>query len=238
MVAVFFYGLTEGTVQAGGGNTSVLANISPFFVVILGRLLLSERIAPLRATGLVIGFGGVVMMVWTQLGGAHARDLPLGLILGLAAALAWAVGTLLVKGSVARGQLLDFVGFTACQYMFGGIVLLAIAFAVDGTHGTDWGSLAVWGPLVYLVVGSAVGSLAYFAALKRLSATATTATLFLIPVVAVVVEIARGNAPTALVAVGMALAIAGVLLVNLPPIRIRSDAQGPHGRQNSTEPVA
>jgi drug/metabolite transporter (DMT)-like permease len=222
MVGVFFFGLTEGTVRAGGGNASVLANTSPFVVLVLGRVFLAERISWIAAGGLALGFGGVVMMVSSQLGGGHGSDLALGFALDVAAAVAWAVGTLIIKRLVARDPELDLVGFTAGQYVAGGIALLIAALAVDGTGGTDWGSGGTWGPLVYLVLGnSAAGSIAYFAALKRLSATHAAAGLFLVPVVAVLVDVARGRAPTALGLAGMALTIAGVALANLPPGALR-----------------
>jgi drug/metabolite transporter (DMT)-like permease len=74
--------------------------------------------------------------------------------------------------------------------------------------------------MAYLAVGgSAVASMAYFASLKRLSATRVAAGQFLIPGVAVLVDIARGVSPTPIVALGMALTILGVALVNRPPRR-------------------
>lgn len=225
MVGVFFFGITEGTVLAGGGNASVLANTSPFVVLLLGRVFLAERISSVRLGGLAIGFAGVVTMVSTQLGAGHGTDPAAGFALDLAAAVAWAIATLIIKRLVARDPGLDLVGFTAIQYTAGGLALVVVALAVDGTSGTDWSSTGTWAPLAYLVLGnSAAGSITYFAALKRLSATGATAGLFLIPVVAVLVEILRGHAPTAAVLIGMALTIVGVALANLPPGRVERRA--------------
>jgi drug/metabolite transporter (DMT)-like permease len=216
MVAVFFYGATEGTVRAGAGNASVLVNTAPFFVLILGRLFLGERVSWIRVGGLVAGFCGVVVMVSSQLGaGGDAVDLQVGFAVALSASVAWAVGTLAVKRLVAADPGLDLVGFTAIQYVAGGLLLAAIEFAVDGTGGTDWSAAALWGPIAYLVLGtSALASITYFAALKRLPATRTAAALFLVPLVAVLVEIGRGRSPSAVVLMGMALTIVGVALVN------------------------
>ena len=216
MVALFFYGATEGTVRAGAGNASVLVNTSPFFVLLLGRVFLGEQASWLRVGGLVVGFCGVVVMVSSQLdAGGDAVDLLLGFGLALAASAAWAVGTLAVKWLVARDPGLDLIGFTALQYVAGGIVLAAMAFPVDATHGTDWSSVALWGPVAYLVIGtSAVASITYFASLKRVPATSAAAALFLVPVVAVLVQIGRGKSPSAVVLAGMVLTIIGVALVN------------------------
>ena len=59
--------------------------------------------------------------------------------------------------------------------------------------------------------------LGFFGALKHATATAVSASLFLVPVVAVVVEAIYGNAPSASVLVGMALAIVGVGAVMFAP---------------------
>jgi len=216
MVALFFYGATEGTIRAGAGNASVLVNTAPFFVLILGRLFLGEAVSWIRVGGLLAGFCGVVVMVSSQLGaGGDAVDLLVGFAVALAASVAWAVGTLAVKWLVAPDPGLDLIGFTAIQYTTGGLLLAAIASAVDGTGGTDWTAAALWGPIAYLVLGtSALASITYFAALKRLTATSAAAALFLVPVVAVLVEIGRGRSPSAAVLTGMALTIVGVALVN------------------------
>ena len=232
MVSVFFYGLTEGTVRAGGGSAAVLGNTSPFFVLVLGWLFIGERISVPGAAGLVIGFAGVVLMVSSQLGEGAGAGVAVGLALAMTAAVAWAVGTLVIKWLVGRVPGVDFVGFTAVQYAVGGTALTVLALAADGTSGVSWGSAQLWLPLAYLVVGNAVvGSLAYFAALRRLTATRTAAGLFLVPVVAVLVDIMRGQAPTAVVFAGMALTIAGVGLVNLPTRQVtapRGQERRPH----------
>jgi drug/metabolite transporter (DMT)-like permease len=230
MVGVFFYGLTEGTIKAGAGNAAVLANTSPFFVLFLGWAFANERLSRRGGTGLVVGFAGVVLVVSSQLGGGEGNDLALGLALALAASVAWALGTLLVKAMVGREPDLDLVGFTAAQYAAGGTALAVAAFIWSGTDEVSWGSESLWIPLVYLILGnSAIGSIAYFAALKRLSATKTAAGQFLVPVVAVIVDIVRGSAPDAVVLCGMVLTILGVALVNLPPRRTAADAASAEG---------
>jgi probable blue pigment (indigoidine) exporter len=124
----------------------------------------------------------------------------------------------MTKSLFTRHPDLDMVGFTAGQYAVGGAAALAIAFALEGTGGTDWGSGDLWGALAWISIGaSAIATLTFFGALKRMSATTVTAWQFLAPVVAVITEIVYGNTPDALVLAGMGLAIAGVALVNVAP---------------------
>jgi len=71
------------------------------------------------------------------------------------------------------------------------------------------------------VVGSAIATVLYFAALRLTSPTRATAWSFLSPVVAILISIGLGEAPQAAVFVGMAVTIAGVCVVNLPERRER-----------------
>jgi drug/metabolite transporter (DMT)-like permease len=231
MVTIYFEGFAEGVIRAGAGNASVLASTSPLFVLVFARLFLGERMPWAGALGLVCGFVGVVLMVWSQLGGGHGDSLALGMAVALLAGASWAAGTLLVKWLADREPDLDVTGLTTAQYLVGGGLLVVLAFAIDGTGGTDWSSGELWGAIAFLAVGaSVIATLAFFAALKRLPATVVSSSQILVPVVAVLIEAVRGNAPTAVVLAGMVLAVGGVALVILAPLLAeRSEAAAPAG---------
>jgi drug/metabolite transporter (DMT)-like permease len=73
----------------------VLLNSSPFFVALIARFALGEAITRLRAAGLVIGFGGVLLVVFSDPGNiAHGSQLAIGFVLALLGALGWAGGGL------------------------------------------------------------------------------------------------------------------------------------------------
>lgn len=217
MVALTLGGISEGAARAGGGNTAVLVNSSPFFIVLFGRMFFGERLSGLAAVGLAGGFAGVVMIVSPQLGsGDDTADVALGMGLALAAAIGWAVGTLIVKRLTDEDPTLDLIGLTALQYVVGGAVLVAIALGVEPAGATDWGSGELWGAILWISLGaSALAYLTFYVALKRLRASTAGAWLFLVPVVAVIIDVGRGTVPGAVVLVGMALVVAGVALVNV-----------------------
>ena len=219
MVVLFLEGLSEGTARAGAANASVLANTTPFFVLILTWFFLKAKTNWLGIVGLLMGFGGVVLMVSRQLGGAeNAGDFVLGMALALLGAAGWGIGTLIVKWLIERDSEFDLVGFTAAQHLIGGVVLLALAFGIEGTGGTDWSSGELWASFAYLgAVASAIATIAFYTALRRMDATIASAFLFLVPAGAVLIEIGFGNAPDGVVLVGMFVAIAGVALVNFAP---------------------
>jgi probable blue pigment (indigoidine) exporter len=221
MVATATASATEGVVLAGSANTAVLGFTTPFFVLVLGRLFLRELVSWWSVMGLVIGFAGIVGMVSTQLGGHDTGALMLGMSLALTSAASWAVGILIVKWLVEHDPALDLVGLTGAQHVVGGAALLVLAFSFNRGAHTDWSSIDLWGSVAWLALGSsAIGIVAFFGALKRLSATRASAWLFLVPVVAVLVEMMRGHGPAPVALVGMALAVSGVTLVSVAPDRV------------------
>jgi probable blue pigment (indigoidine) exporter len=229
MVTVFLGGFTEAIIRAGPGNAIVLGSTTPFFIVLLSRILYGERVSLQALSGLLLGFTGVVMILSSQLGGhSGGASLAAGLVLALIAALGWAIGTLIVKEMLVRHPDVDLVGVTTGQYLVGGAVLLAISFGVEGSGGTDWSSGALWLVVAFIsIVGSGLATITFFGALRLLSATTVSAWLFISPVVAVLLEIVLGHTPKAIAFAGMALTIAGVAIVNRPPRATAADEANP-----------
>lgn len=221
MVALTFEGIAEGTALAGAGNAAVLVNTSPFFVLLIGRVFLGERIAGWGVIGLVTAFVGVVIMVSSQLGGdADTADLVLGCSVALAAGAGFGVGTLVVKATVTRHPDTDLIAFTGVQHLVGAAVLVPLALSYDDLGDTAWASSDLWASLAWVSLGSsALASVAYFGALRRIPAVRASAWQFLAPVIAVAVEVVYGNAPGALVLGGMTIVIAGVAVVSVAPPR-------------------
>ena len=145
MVGVFLSGFTEAVTRAGPGNAIVVASTSPFWVAIFSRLVHGERIRRRTAIGLLAGFAGVILIFSSQLGSqAGAGRTAVGLLFALAAALGWAAGVLIVKAQLTRQPDTDLLGVVAGQYLIGGAVLLAVAFATEGSGGAGWSSGQMW----------------------------------------------------------------------------------------------
>lgn len=221
MVAFFQFGLTEGVGRIGAGNTAVLVNTPPLMVAVLAWVLLRERLSRRAIAGLPIGFAGVVLMVSAQLSGdISTTALMTGVAFALTAALGWALGTMLLRYVSQRHDDVDMAGITAVQYVVAGTLLFPLALLVNGIGDTDWGSIELWASVVWISPVAALATIFFFASLKRLPAARASAWLFLIPTIAVLLEIARGKAPDAVVLAGMFLTILGVALVNVPQVAL------------------
>jgi drug/metabolite transporter (DMT)-like permease len=209
-------GISVGTDRAGAAVGAVISNSSPFYVALLGRFLLAERITRLRAVGLVVGFAGVVLTVAGGPGRVgHGGDLAVGLALAFVGAVAWAGGGLTMRALVLRERSLDVIGLTAAQFLVGGLALLPAAALAPGS--TEWGAPGLALELAFLAIGAQlVVYVGFNTALARWPSSRVYAWTFLVPGVAVVVDAARGALPGAVASTGLVLVIAGVAIVNHP----------------------
>jgi drug/metabolite transporter (DMT)-like permease len=232
-VSLSLMGMSEGTSRAGPAVAAVLLNCAPFFVAVIDRLALHERITALRAAGLVVGFSGVAMIVLSDPGDVGSgSDLILGCVLTLIGAFGYGAGSLAVRFLYVGEPELDVVGFTTAQFFAGGLLLVPYALLSGDPWSTDWGSVDLWWSLLFLAAGAqGIAYVCFFFALGRWPGSRVFAWTFLSPVVAVGIEALRGNLPGALTTLGIVVVIAGVAIVNMP----RAEAE-PEREQRDRDP--
>jgi drug/metabolite transporter (DMT)-like permease len=227
--ALSLVGLAEGTVRAGPAIAAVLLNTAPFFVAVIARLTLDERVTALRACGLAVGFAGVLVIILAG-GSSSGSDVVIGAILTLLGAIGYGSSGLLVRYLVLTGEPFDLLGIMAAQFLCGGILLLPYLFLSGDLGGSDWGSRELWWSIAFIVIGAQVlAFLTFYSALTRWPGSRVYPWAFLAPVIAIVIEAFRGNLPGAWSTAGMAVVIAGIVIVNLP----RAEASAPAPAANA-----
>ncbi|MEM6371495.1 MAG: DMT family transporter [Pseudomonadota bacterium] len=76
----------------------VIAQLTPVLMAIAAVVLLSERLTRWRVAGLVLGFAGVIVLVWPELDGAGTdRTRLVGYLIGLASAVLSALALIMVR---------------------------------------------------------------------------------------------------------------------------------------------
>lgn len=211
-VSFFSYAMAEGVKLAGAGDSAVLANSPPLWIALASVFVFRERFPRHAVVGLLVGFGGLFVMFSPQIHVASGRVVS-GMLLSVAAAVAYAIATIIVKLAANRDDRLDPLGVMTLQHAAGGPALLIAAFASGDAHGTSWGAGTFWTMAIPAGMLSLVGATAYVTSLKRRSATHTSLVLFLVPVLALAIEIAFGRVPDAVTFSGMGIVIVGVGLV-------------------------
>jgi drug/metabolite transporter (DMT)-like permease len=190
------------------GTAAMLVNVGPILIAIFAGIFLSEGFPPRLLIGSAVAFGGAAVIGFATSEGTSA-DAPLGIILCLVAALAYAAGVTLQKPALRRVTALR-VTWLACTVGF----VATLPFApqlVDEVGDASVQSIA-W--LVYLgAFPTAVAFTTWAYALGRSSAGRLGSTTYLVPPVAINLAWAvLGEVPPALAIVGGVLCIGGVVV--------------------------
>lgn len=205
-------GINLGVSRVSAGESSMLIYTQPLFVGLLAWLLLGERPTVLKTLGLLAGFGGMAIVLSDRIRpGAETPLWAYGALLG--ASLSWTIATIYFKRIHTN---LDFLWLNVYQSFYGVVLLAALALLLESPAGTDWTAGTFWFSVLFFgALASGLGRLLWFYLLKWRQASVVSAYVFLSPLVAVVSSmIILNEAIHPLVALGGALILAGIYLVN------------------------
>jgi len=100
VLAVFNIGFWNGFVLFGvqqmpSGRSAILAYTMPIWATMIAALVLHERLSRRKLLGLALGVAGMAVLIGEQI--TVVRAAPFGALMILAAAIAWATGTVLLR---------------------------------------------------------------------------------------------------------------------------------------------
>ena len=204
------------------GLTAVVIATVPFWSLIIEAVLpKGERFSSRAIAGLVIGFVGIIVLVWPELtmGGSSGRSFVVGVVALQIACAAWALGTSYTKRHKV-GE--DPFATSAAQMLFSGTMLLGLATAQgewSALHFTTRSLVA----LAYLtIVGSLVAYTAYVYAVKYLPLSTVSLYAYINPVLAVLLGSLMLDEPFSLRIVAAAgLVLGGMWVVSRAPASAR-----------------
>ena len=167
------------------GLAAVIVASNPFWMAAVEAALPDgERLQPNVIAGLVVGFAGIVVLVWPDLTlGATARHgFVAGIIALQIASIGWSLGSAYSRRHTRHENVL---GMTACQMLAGGVIM-----TLAGTILGEWSRLSFTTEtslaLVYLSTIGAIGGLvAYNYALRHLQVSFVSLYAYINPVIAV-----------------------------------------------------
>jgi probable blue pigment (indigoidine) exporter len=190
---------------------SVMA-LAPLVMAGFAWLWVAEKPSGQVLAGAVAGVVGVLLLV----GGATGSIDPAGVAASAAALLLSSAGAVLAK-RWADGT--PVVALTAWQLVFGGLVLVTVAVAVEGAPpAIDAGGAA--GFVYTALVATALANLCWFAGLTKLRATTVGVVGLLNPVTGVMLgALVAHETFTGEQLAGVALVLVGILAASLAPTR-------------------
>lgn len=205
----------EQTVTSG--LTAVLVATSPFWMVGIDALTPHGEPLTLRKTvGLIIGFVGIILLVWPELGvGGGGRAFLGGVMAAQVACVGWAIGSTYARRrghTHARNE--NVLVTAAFEMLFGGAFMLLAGVARGEAHWIAF-TPRTGGALAYLIVAGAIGGFtAYAYALKHLPIATVSLYAYVNPVIAVVLGTLILKEPfNARIGVAAAVVLGGMALV-------------------------
>ena len=223
VIGVLWFGLYNLALNAGerrvdAGTAALLIQLAPVLVAVLAAIFLGERATLALAAGLVVAFAGVVVIA-ASASGHRDRD-PVGVLLCLVAAAAYAVSLIIQKPLMSRLSAVQ-VTWSACTV--GALTCLPFAAVLVRQAAAAPTADLLW--LVYLgAFPTAVAFSTYAFALSHMSAGNLGATTYLVPPLTVGLSwLLLAETPALMAYVGGGLCLAGVALTRRRP-RPRPDA--------------
>jgi drug/metabolite transporter (DMT)-like permease len=196
------------------GLAAVIVASNPFWMAAIEAALGDgERLRPNIIAGLVIGFSGIVVLVWPDLtiGSAGHRGFLAGVLALQVASIGWSLGSSYSRRHARHDNVL---GTTASQMLAGGVIM-----CLGATLAGEWPRLyftpRTAAALVYLsTVGAIGGFVAYTYALRHLPVSFVSLYAYINPIIAVALGVIFLNESfDSRMAVAAALVFVGVGVV-------------------------
>lgn len=213
LTGAFGYYLAENTALqfADASFVSVAVSTAPLFTAALGFIVLKEKGFGARfLVGFVLAIAGIALISFQE-GPAHAS--ALGIALCLAAALSWAVYSIIVKRLANLGY--ETIATTKRVFAWGLAFMLVAHLATgEGITLQAYTEPVVWGNLAFLGLLASAGCFVTWGySVKHLGPTAASAYIYLqAPTTVIWAVILLGEPFTAAIAAGFVLVIAGLAL--------------------------
>ncbi len=168
------YGLT----MIGAGHAAVVCYTMPIWTALLSAFFLKEQLGARVLAALALGVGGVAVLASHDFAALGAN--PLGLVFVLAAAISWAVGTILIKRRRWSAGINALAGWQLLMAFvpIGLIALVTERFTMHAASGA-----ALVSAVYVLVVGVILGYALWFKVVSLFSATIASIGALVTPVI-------------------------------------------------------
>jgi len=203
-----FFSITKGT---AAGTSSLIVSLHPVLTCILATLIIKEEIKVDKWIGIVLGFIGVLIVVWPRLGG----ELPLiGFVSCIIALIAISFGTIIQKKYLEN---MDILGGNTVQAVFAAIFFSILLIFFEPFKFNPSKELII--SMTWLILLVSLGAISILMLLIRRGEMSSTASLFFLapPVSAILGYLVFKEELNASGIVGFIVACTGVWLVNRKP---------------------
>jgi drug/metabolite transporter (DMT)-like permease len=204
---------TWGVKYISSGLGCLIGAVYPLWLV-LWRIW-GERQSPPRMSivGLLMGFAGIMIIFYDNLGDFFKADFRFGIVLSLLSTWSWAAGTLITKDKAKTFNPYVSLGY---QMFIAGILLLIISSFDPSFKSISEIPNVSWFSIFYLVIfGSIIAFACFLYTLQHMPTEQASIYAYINPIIALIVGWWLGGEPlTSLIIAGAIVTIGGVYLVN------------------------
>jgi drug/metabolite transporter (DMT)-like permease len=211
---LFFF---EGLHMTTPVNASIMMVFGPIAVLIMGALLIGERITLPKFFGILLGAGGAILLILSgagyDLSGLFQSDVALGNLFVLINATSYAVYLVIVKPLMARYNALFIIRWI---FTFGIFFVLPFGGPQLADIRWDLWTPTIIGSVAFVIVGTTfLTYLGNIIALKTLHPATVGAYIYLQPLIASVTSLLFAEEPWSIeMLIGGALIFTGVYFVS------------------------
>ena len=196
------------------GLAAVLVATAPFWMAGVEAVAgSSERLQGRTLIGLLVGFSGIVVLVWPELSmsSSDSRHFLLGVALLQTASLGWSIGSSYSRRFARKDHVL---GTTALQMLAGGIFLGALGLLRGELSHLAFNTRTTIALLYLATFGAVGGFVAYTYALRHLPVSFVSLYAYINPIIAVALGVLLLDEPFNMrIAAAAALVLVGVAIV-------------------------
>jgi drug/metabolite transporter (DMT)-like permease len=173
--AVPFSLFAYAVLSVTAGFASVLNATSPLFGALVAFIWLRDRPAPMRIAGLVVGFGGVLVLVWGRLS-VRGDGGDTAVLAGLSAAVLYGISANYTKKKLGN---IDPLVIATGSLIAATVLLLPLAWLYWPE--TSPGRVSWMSTVLLAVICTGIAYIMYFRLLSRIGPAKTLAVTYLIP---------------------------------------------------------
>jgi drug/metabolite transporter (DMT)-like permease len=189
------------------GFAAVLNSTAPLFGALVAFVWLRERPGPARIAGLIVGFAGVLVLVWGRLSVASDGG-GLAVLAGLTAAVLYGI-----SANYAKKRMSDIDPFVIATGSLIAATVLLLPLALFTWPATPPGRVSWMSAVLLGVICTGIAYILYFRLLGRIGPSKTLAVTYLIPAFGVLWGYVLLDEPiTASMVVGCAVILVGTTL--------------------------
>jgi drug/metabolite transporter (DMT)-like permease len=211
-IVIPFTLITWAEVTVDSNIAAILNGAVPLIVIVLAAIAFhDEPITLNRLVGVLVGYVGVVVLVFPGLVAAAGGSEFTGEVALLGSTVAYAIGAVYSRHNIKGLRPMIPAVF---QVGFAFVMMTVLAFLFENPLSVSWNLDAVIAVTWLGLLGSGLAYLIMFRLLSRIGATATSQLAYLLPVVGIITgALMFGEAVDARVVIGTGLILGGVTLV-------------------------